>query len=364
MAQGEGNGGGVDDDLIFFALIIGAYIGIVYLIDSYPVQVLSVWKWIRAIECIFILKADIAKQILTYNWLTYDFAYHNVNQLVWDTYKWSFVFLIPVLLKYKSETVKNTKYMLEEYLDTIFNRFPHLKSLWTPSGKSFRVIKEFPFIIYGSKGEFNPWPDIKAYTPESFYHEHKNNLDEALKSHIGPEIIIENGQIKWQDPFAKFVVTFCLKALPENPNDPLRRYRSTAWKRCIKIHHYERTLALGLYEAASNMGVLAPQMMLYLKQNAKDLKKYPKHTAYINWRNIVSFGGGVSAAETTGIHGHYLYEKTLWAYHESRIGSPDYDFTDDIIFQIGRRPYLLKAVEAFAELNHELNNQREKEKRA
>lgn len=364
MAQNDNNQSSATDDMVFLVMMVAIGGALWWLAMTYSKEILVYWKWLRSIELMAILHFTHAKNVLDWNWTTYDDRFMRVNEFVWSYYRWSALLVLPIFLRYKSQATRMVNYYMEEYLDTIYHRFPHLKTLWRVGSKKFQFGTKFPFITYGMTGEFIDFPRIKTDTPERFYTRHKDNLDEALRAQLGPELKVVNNKIVWQDPWAKYVVMYCFHFLKEDPKDPARQYRSKAWNKRSRIHHYERTFALGMYAEACGLGVLAPQEMLELKTAIKDPAKFPNDTAYINWRSIVAFGGGVAAAEAAGIHSHYLFETALANYQEMKRAAGEETLSSSLMAQIGKRPFLIKAVEAFSELNHELTNQREKEKRA
>jgi hypothetical protein len=336
--QGESQS---SEKIVFLWLV--AFVVFYYTAQYFAPYFLMVWKWIRVFELVPLMRFDIIKKVLTYDWLSYDAAFDYVNDYVWAFYRWLGIPLVAIGIYYQ-KYIQVDDWLMEHYLNGVYNRFPWLSIIYKPpTGMGFT--KKMPFIRVGDNHEYLDPVFPRGMKPLDFLNKYRENLSDILKRQVGPLIRLKGNNIDWQDQWAKKIAEECYKLIPNKSSMPGGvTWRNEAWDRCYQTHRFERTFAIGMLSEARRFGVIAPAEFLWLRLEAgKELKK-GNDSAFILWRGVCCFGGRCAFPESVGMLLHMLYEKHLTEYQKKHKNDAK------IIYQMKGSPWVFNAVAAFFEL--------------
>lgn len=322
MASNHSSGGSRNDELVFIGLFFVLLFIANYILTRYSDSFVPVWRYLRSVELLVLMKYDAVVEM----WMSMprwgDTTFSNVNNAFYSTYR---IFIAPFLILAaiafykieKSTTDTDASYTFEKVLVKIHRRFAWLKE--TSEVKGSDSILENMIHPFQKVGDISYFDTDFREGDQPFQSVMKNGVEKTiiqLKENIGPRLKFDkDGEIVWQDIYAKQVYDQLVKELPNTKQFQMPlTMKEAALQRCRDKALYERTYVLHLLSEVKAFGVYSPAKFLWLRSLTGSKKNYLKNSdPFVLWRAILSH---VRAPfiEAGVIMNQFHFENTMYQY--------------------------------------------------
>ncbi len=358
--QKDSNSG---DEYMILILIAIAIMTFWFLMVRYETFALLVWKSIRSLELIITLNFPTVYNLWTTPMRWGDETFSHFNSIFGWTYR--LIIGVPmIMIAYSASINKQKSFNINDYVITIWRRFFWLKIvadaqpdnqiiMYKPIKNKLSPFKKLPVKINMKKSyiKFNTLDFPDGMEPLDYLEKYQDNLNEKLTEQLGHMLKIENGKIQWKDKDIERFVKQILQHIPAivlKEGEP--NARVLAWQKCLRIHRYERTFAMGILYEARLFGVVEPANFLWIRHKAIDDLKKNNYSTFTLWRALLAAGGRCAYPEGAGVFCHFQYEKALdkWAQKNPEDQS--------VVHTLKGTPWVLNATSSFYEVRDiELN---------